>query len=139
MITRVNALGSDHPEQLILTDRRGHPICDVEVPGVDPSDADHIKIPGVDTSDIDVDNIDIPGVDVKILESQVIEIVDPEIPLTDPEPIETAPVHQVIAAVDPMPAMKQVEPELCRSSRVRTQTEKYNPIMSGSKYSYAVT
>ena len=38
-----------------------------------------------------------------------------------------------------MPAIQQVEPELRRSSRVRTQTEKYTPSMLGSKYSYAVT
>ena len=38
-----------------------------------------------------------------------------------------------------MPAIQQVEPELRRSSRIRTHTEKYTPSMSGSKYSYAVT
>ena len=50
VITRVNALGSDQLEQLIFTDRRGRPIGDVEIPGVDASNADHIKIPGVDAS-----------------------------------------------------------------------------------------
>ena len=72
VITRVNDLGSDQPEQLIFTDRCRVPIVDVVIPGVDPSDADHIKIPGVDASDIDVDNIKIPGVDVDIQEPQVI-------------------------------------------------------------------
>ena len=37
-----------------------------------------------------------------------------------------------------MPAIHQVDPELRRSSRVRTQTENYTRGMSGSKYSYAV-
>ena len=47
VITRVNALGSDQPEQFVFIDRRGRPIGDVEIQGVDPSDADHIEIPGV--------------------------------------------------------------------------------------------
>ena len=66
VITCVNAIGIDQPEQLIFTDRRGRPISDVKISGVDPYDADHIKIPGVDASDIDVDNINIPGGDVDI-------------------------------------------------------------------------
>ena len=32
-----------------------------------------------------------------------------------------------------------MEPELRRSSRFRTQIDKYTPSLSGSKYSYAVT
>ena len=106
---------------------------------MDPSDADHIEFLGVDASDIEVENIEIPGVDVDIQEPQVIEIIDPDIPLTDPAPIEPATVKQAYAEVDPMPAILQVDPELRRSSRVRTQTENYTPSMSGSKYSYAVT
>ena len=112
---------------------------DIKIPGVDPSDADHIEIPGVDASDIDVDNIEIPGVDVEIHNPQVIEIIDPDIPPTDPAHIEPATVHQVDAVVEPMPAIQKVEPELRRSSRVRTQTENYTPSISGYKYSYAVT
>ena len=96
-------------------------------------------IRGVDASDIDVKNIEIPGVDVDIQEPQVIEIIDPKIPPTDPDNIEPETVHQADAAVDPMPDIQQVDPKLCRSSRVRTQKEKYTPSMSGSKYSYAVT
>ena len=57
VITRVNALGSEQLEQMIFTDRRGRPIGDVKIRGVEPSDADHINIPGLDASDIDVDNI----------------------------------------------------------------------------------
>ena len=60
VITRVNALGSNQPEQLVFTDRRGRPIGDVKIPGVDTSNADHIEIPGVGASDIDIENIDIP-------------------------------------------------------------------------------
>ena len=86
----------------------------------------------------DVDNIEIPGVDVDIQEPQVIEIVDTDIPPTDPASIYLAPVHQEDAAVEPIPAIQQVEPKLRRSSRVRTQTDKYTPSMSGPKYFYAV-
>ena len=57
VITRVNALGSDRPEQFVFTNRHGRPIDDVEISGVYTSNADHIEIPGVDASDIDVDNI----------------------------------------------------------------------------------
>ena len=85
VITRVNALGGDQPEQLVFTNRRRRPISNVEIPGVDPSDVDHIDIPGVDP--LDVDNIEIPGVDVDIQEPQVIDIVDPNISPTGPVPI----------------------------------------------------
>ena len=122
VITRVNTLGSDQPEQLIFTDRRGRPIGDVEIPGVDTSNANHIEIPGVDASAIDVDNIEIPGVDVNIQEPQVIEIIDPCIPPTDPDPIKPATVHQADTAVESMPAIHQVDPKLRRSSRARTRT-----------------
>ena len=139
VITRVNALGSNQPEQLVFTNRRGRPIGNVKIPGVDTSNADHIEIPGVDALDIDVENIEIPGVDVDIQEPQVIEIIDPDIPPTDPDPIEPAKVQQADASVEPMLAIQQVDPKLRRSSRVRTQTEKYTPSVSGYKYSYAVT
>ena len=92
VITRVNALVIYQPEQLVFNDRRGRPLDNAEIPGVDASDVDHIEIPGVDHSD--VDNIKIPGVDVDIQESQIIEIVDPKIPQTDTAPIEPAPVNR---------------------------------------------
>ena len=68
----------------------------------------------------DVDNTNISGVDVDIQEPQVIGIFDPKIPLTDSAPIEPVPVHQLAAAVEPMPTIQQAEPKLRRSSRVRT-------------------
>ena len=124
---------------MIFTDRIGCPIGDIKIPQVDPSDADHIKIPGADVSDIDLENIEIPGVDVDIQEPQVIDIIDPNIPPTDPDLIEPSTLHQADAAVEPIPAIQQVDPKLLRSSRVRTQTENYNLIMSGSKYYYSIT
>ena len=133
VITRVNYLGNDHPEQYIFTNRRGRPIGNVKIPEVDTSNADHIEITGVDASDIDVDNIKIPGVDVYIQEPQVIEIIDPDIPPTDPDPIEPATVHQADAAVEPMLAIHQVNPELRRSNRVMIQTENYTSSVSDYK------
>ena len=115
VITRVNALGSDQPEQLFFFYRRGHPIGDDEIPGVDTSKSDHIKIPGVYASDIDIDNIEIPGVDVDIQEPQVIDMIDPYIPPTDPDPIEPATVHQADTSVELMPDIQQVKSELRRS------------------------
>ena len=60
---------------------------------METSNADHIEIPGVDASDIDVVNAEIPGVDVDIQEPQAIDIIDTGIPPTDPYPIEPATVH----------------------------------------------
>ena len=119
MITCVNALGSDQPEQMIFTNICGRPISNVEILGVEPSNADHIEILGVDASDIGVDNIEIPGVDLDIKYPQVIEIIDPGIPPNNPAPIEPATVHQAYASVEPMPAI-QVEHDLRRSIRGRT-------------------
>ena len=133
LIPRVNALGSDQPEQLIFTDRRRRPIGDVKIPGVDPSDVENIEIPGVDASDVGVDNIEIPGVDVAIQEPQVNEIVDPGITPIYPALIESVPVHQVATALEPMTAIKQVDPKLRRYMRARTQTDNYTSSMSGSK------
>ena len=120
VITRVNTLGSNQLKQLMFASRRGHNIGDVGIPGVDPSDVDHIKIPGVDALYIDIDNIEIPGVDVDIQEPQVIEIVDPGIPQTDSATIEPALVHQLAVEVEPMPSIQQVDPKLLTSSKVRT-------------------
>ena len=87
---------------------------------MEPSDANHIEIPGVDASDIDVDNIDTPGVDVDIQDPQVIEIIDPNIPLTKPAAIEPSTVNQTDTTVETMPSIHQVEPEIRRFSRVMT-------------------
>ena len=87
MITRLNALVSHQSERLIFTDRHRRPIGDIKIPGVDPSDADHIEITGVDESDIEVDKIEITVVDDDIQGPQVIEIIGPNIPPTDPSPI----------------------------------------------------
>jgi hypothetical protein len=40
VITRFNTLGSDHPQQMTFTDRHGHLIRDIEIPGVDANKED---------------------------------------------------------------------------------------------------
>ena len=122
VIMCVNALCSDQPEQPIFTNRCLPPIGDVEIPGVDTSEIDHIEILGVGASDIVVDNIEIPGVYVAIQEPQGVEIFDTDITPTDPAPIEPDPVQQVSAEVEPMLGIQQVDPKLRQSSRFRTQT-----------------
>jgi hypothetical protein len=51
VIARVNALGTDQPEQLIFTNQCGHPIGDVEIPGVmdfEEEDDDSAEMPVLD-------------------------------------------------------------------------------------------
>jgi hypothetical protein len=60
VITRVNMLGNDQPEQLIFTNRHGRLIGDTndaDIPGVDFDEDDVAKISGVDI-------VELPGVDV---------------------------------------------------------------------------
>ena len=57
-----------------------------------------------------------------IQEPQVIEIIDTNIPPNESDHVEPATVHQEDAAVEPIRSIQQVELELRRSSRVRTQT-----------------
>jgi len=105
VIARVNALGSDQPEQLTFTDRHGRLIVgDIEIPGVDSNEADDVQFPGED-SVID-DDIEIPGVDVEGAENpapQIVEIDDLDIPEADPAPIEVA-----LARTDPHPTPDRV-------------------------------
>ena len=117
MVCYTNARYSDQARQhscqqatrfFFITDRHRHLIGYVKIPRVEPSEANHIDITGVDASYIDVDNIDIPGLDVDIQDTQVINIIDPNIPPTKPAPIEPATLHQSNMAVETMPAIQQV-------------------------------
>ncbi len=144
VIARVNALGSDQPEQLIFTDRRGRPIGDVEIPGVDfeEADDDDAALPELDP--VDVDNVELPGVDVAGQANQapqIVEIDDLDIPQPDPALIE-----QVEEPTVPQPEQDELPPVaqpvettgLRRSTRVSNKPKKYEPTMTGTKYSYAV-
>jgi hypothetical protein len=142
VITRVNALGSEYPQQMTFTDRHGRLIRDIEIPG---ADANEDPLPGV--VPVIEDDIKIPGVDVEgpedqdeVLATQV-EIDDLNIPLEDPTPIEVAPTQAAQAPETPATfAPLAQEPGLRRSTRVSYQAKHgYTPSMTGSKYSYAVT
>jgi hypothetical protein len=93
------------------------------------------------------DDIEITGVDVEGTETQdavpapQVEIDDFDIHHADPAPIEVAPTQAAPITETPAPvALPAQAPELCRSTRVRSQTnQRYTPSLSGSKYSYAVT
>ncbi len=161
-IARVNALGSDQPEQLIFTDRHGRLIGDVDIPGVDaPSDdADAIpgvdgdeggvdEVPGVDPEPVVDDAIELPGVDAVENEAlQQVEIHDLDRSDQDPAPIEQDPApipeETVDEGVPETPLAAPVPTEdpdggLRCSSQVRTKPKEYVPSMTGSKYAYAVS
>ena len=114
VIARVNELGKDQPEQMVFTDRHGRLIGDVEIPGVDPDEANEAEFQGVDP--VIAHDIEIPGVDVASEAPQEVEINDDlDILAPDLPPIEVevpVPVHQ--------PALP---PELRRSTRVKTTTK----------------
>jgi hypothetical protein len=145
VIARVNALGSDQPRQMTFTNRHGRLIGDIEIPGVDSDEEQKEHFPGV--APVIADDIEIPGVDVagpealdEALAPQV-EIDDLDIPQDDPAQIEVAPPQEAAAPAMPTPVVTTARvPGLHRSTRVRTQAkEAYTPIMTVSKYSYAVT
>ncbi len=142
VIARVNALGTDQPEQLIFTNRCGCPIGDVEIPGVmdfEEEDNDDAKMPVLDP--IGVNGVELPGVDVAGQAPQTIKIDDLNIPQSNPPLIETVKEPTV-------PQMEQDEPTqvaqpmetigLWRSTQVKIQPKLYQPTMTGSKYSYAI-
>jgi hypothetical protein len=145
VIHRVNVLGRDQPHHTTFTDRHRHLIGDVETPGVDDEEEDDDHLPGVVL--VIADDIDITGADVEGTETQdavpapQVEIDDLDIHHADPAPIEVAPTQEEPRTEMPATvALPAQAPELRRSTRVRSQTNQgYTPILSGSKYSYAVT
>jgi hypothetical protein len=142
VINRVNELGKEQPRLMMFTDRHGHLIRDMEIPGVDSTEDEDDYFPGV--TPVITDAIEIPGVDVagpealhKVPDPQV-EIYDPDdIPHDDPAPIEVVPAQAVPVLA---PVAPPAETGIRRSTRVSTQASQgYTPSMTGSKYSYAVT
>jgi hypothetical protein len=145
VIARVNALGSDQPGQMTFTDRHGRLIGDVEIPGVDSDKEQEYHFPGV--APVIDDDIEIPGVDVVGPEASdeapdpQVEIENHNVPQDDQAPIEVAPPQEAAAPEMPTPVVISAHaPGLHISTRVRTQARQaYNPSMTGSKYSNAVT
>jgi hypothetical protein len=145
VIDRVNALGRAQAHHMTFTDRHGSLIGDVEIPGVDDQEEDDDHLLGV--VPVIADDIKITGVDVEVTETQdafpapQVEIDELDIHHADPAPIELAPTQEEPITETPAPvAPPAQEPELRRSTRVRSQTSQgYTPRLSGSKYSYAVT
>jgi hypothetical protein len=142
VINRVNELGKDQPRLMTFTDRHGRLIGDMEIPGVDSTEDEDDYFPGV--APVITDAIEILGMDVAGPEAldefpaPQVEIYDPgNIPHDDPAPIEVVPAQAVPVLA---PVAPPTETGLHRSTRVRTQASQgYNPSMTGSKYSYAVT
>jgi hypothetical protein len=143
VIARVNALGSDQPRQMTLTDRHGRLIGDIEIPGVHSDEEQEDHFPGVT---LVINNIEIPGVDVTgpgvLGEDQgpKFEINDLNIPQDDPASIEVAPPQEAAYPAMPTPVVTPAHaPGLRRSTIVRTPSkEAYTPSMTGSKYAFAV-
>ena len=115
VIARVNEIGKGEPEQLTFTDRKGRPIGDVELTGVDSGEApqsDVIQNDDPTVYEADLDPID-PQDDEPIEDSDqtIIEPIgtdDFEQPrIEDPPPIQPA--------VEPQPAPPVQEPALQRA------------------------
>jgi hypothetical protein len=145
VIDRVNALGRDQPQHMTFTDRHGQLIGNVDIPGVDDKEENDDHLPGV--VPVIADDIDITGVDLEGTKTQnavpapQVEIDDLNIHHADPAPIEVAPTQEESRTETPVPVTLPAQaPDIRRPTRVRSQTNQgYTPILSGSKYSYAVT
>jgi hypothetical protein len=142
VIVRVNALGTDQPEQLIFTDQRKRAIGDVKIPGVmdfEEDDDDNAVMPVLDP--VGVVGVELPGVDVAGQAPQTIEIDDLDILQPDPPLIKTVeePTVPTMEHDEPSEVSQPMETTgLQRSMRVRLQPKHYEPTTTGSKYSYAI-
>jgi hypothetical protein len=145
VIDWVNALVRNNPQHMTFTNRHGHLIGDVEIPGVYDEEEDDAHLPGVGpviTYDINIPWVDVEGTKTQdTVPAPQVEIDDLDIHHADPAPIEVAPTQEEPRTETPAPvALLEQAPELRRSTRVRSQTKQgYTPSLSGSKYSYAVT
>jgi hypothetical protein len=138
VIDQVIALCRGQPQHMNFTDRHGRLIGDVEIPEVDGQEEDDDHLPGV--VPLTADDIEITGVDVEGTKTQdsvpapQVEIDDLDTHYADPDPIEVAPTQEEPRTKTPAPvALPTQAPELRRSTRVRSQTNKgYTPSLSGS-------
>jgi hypothetical protein len=145
VINRVNALGRDQPQHMTFTDRHGRLIGNVEIPGVDDEEENDEHLAGVVpviAHDIEITGVDVEGTGTQdAVPATHFKIDDLDIHHADPAPIEVAPTQEEPRTETPATvALPAQAPDLCRSTRVRSQTNQgYTPSLSGFKYSYAVT
>ena len=149
VITCINTLGADQPEQLIFTDQCGCLIGDNKIPGVPPEYPVDDEVDGDDP----LPDVNLPGVDdaVDAIKADLFEdqappneiIDDLNIPEPDPAPIEPDPIPQEPATAQE-PQMQAEEPPVPlptphQSAHMRTEPKRYVPSLTGTKYSYMVT
>ena len=158
VITRVNQLGKDQPEQFIFTDRKGCTIGDVETITLDDkydlNYDDPVEIPGEDRGEIEIETPTTANENENENEHPVIDhdkgievgIVPDDNQEVDPQPPllpETAPDASAVATATAKiePTAPDEIPGVRRSNRVKFQTKQaYIPSLSGSsKYAFAVT
>ena len=113
---------------MTFTDKHGHLIGDIEIPGVDSDEDKEDHFPGV--VPVIEDDIEIPGVDVDGPEAldeapaPQVENNDIDTPQDDPYPIEVASTQEIPAPVMPTPVITPAHaPGLRISKRVRTQAK----------------
>ena len=149
VITCINTLGTDQPEQLIFTNWHRCLIGDNEIPGVPLEYPIDDEVNGDDP----LPDVNLPGVGdaVDAIEADLFEdqatwneiIDDLDIPELDPAPIEPDPIPQEPATAQE-PQMQAEEPPVPPptphwSAHTRTEPKQYIPSLTGTKYLYMVT
>jgi len=139
VITRVNELGRDQPEQLAFADRRGRLTGDVQqIPGVDPVEIAGVEPDKEDIADMPELDVELPGVDVETGEQQ--EIVPPQLSEDDKcdlnAPIGTEPENKNDpVAVGTLPVEEPTVPTARRSECIFAKTKLgWEPSLKGNKH-----
>jgi hypothetical protein len=84
LINHVNELDKNQPSLMMITDRHGHLIRDIEIPGVDFIEDEDDNFPRV--APVITDAIEIPGVDAAGTEA-LDEVPAPQVEIYDPNDI----------------------------------------------------
>jgi hypothetical protein len=154
VIHRVNELGRGQPEELVFFDRKGRPIGDVEITGVDEHSSEEAnEAPQIEAAPIVNTDLNQHLNDTTINPND--EAPDEQAPEVEQPPVmpteidETA-VEAPTPTVAPVPAAAaapttttnagdQEIPGVRRSGRSRTQVKRYSPSMTGKRYEYALS
>ena len=153
VIARVNLLGKDQPEELTFFDRKGRPIGDVELPGVDTGDDDRNEpelvpeIAPMGEDPADDDDLNPPPTlyappadpfpDPDVGPPEPTEATPEAEPLIEPAPVtvQAPPAEAPAPAGPPVPPMEPATPGVRRSTRTRVQAKlAYEPSFTGKKY-----